>query len=82
MSPADVAENLMPKSDNSTDADTCLACLIQALETLKAEESQGKESRKEETKEISLSECVDDSEESKSEVNSDSSEVNDNSSST
>ncbi|KAL5582428.1 hypothetical protein UlMin_014870 [Ulmus minor] len=37
MTPADVAENLMPKSDNE-DADSCLNCLIEALEKTKEDE--------------------------------------------
>ena len=77
MSPADVAENLMPKIEGGK-AETCLESLIQALESLKEGEAQDKENRKEET-EISL--CESDAEETKSEVNSDSSKEDDNSSS-
>ncbi|KAF2316214.1 hypothetical protein GH714_041555 [Hevea brasiliensis] len=44
MSPADVAENLMPKSDDE-DEETCLKKLIAALETIE-EEAKLKEARK------------------------------------
>ncbi|KAI3407582.1 AAA domain-containing protein, partial [Psidium guajava] len=37
MTPADVAENLMPKSDGGEDVEACLRNLIQALEAVKEE---------------------------------------------
>lgn len=55
MTPADVAENLMPKSV-SEDVDTCLKNLIKALESNKEEEAKKKaeELKKEKEKEESI----------------------------
>ena len=52
MTPANVAVNLMPKTEEG-DADTCLGSLIQALETVREErqrKKKHKESGKEKTK--------------------------------
>ncbi|KAE9449209.1 hypothetical protein C3L33_18895, partial [Rhododendron williamsianum] len=55
ISPADVAENLMPKSDDEDAVDTCLANLIKAIEKAKEEakvkvEEEEKEKEKERAK--------------------------------
>jgi hypothetical protein len=55
MTPADVAENLMPKTEEG-DAGTCLESLIQALEAVRVEEeAQGKEGRTQDEETESLS---------------------------
>ncbi|KAL0307357.1 UNVERIFIED_CONTAM: AAA-ATPase [Sesamum angustifolium] len=50
MTPADVAENLMPKS-GSDDAETCLRRLMKALEEAKEEEMKRKAEEEEKQKE-------------------------------
>ncbi|KAL0307363.1 UNVERIFIED_CONTAM: AAA-ATPase [Sesamum angustifolium] len=49
MTPADVAENLMPKS-GSDDAETCLRRLMKALEEAKEEEIRRKAEEEEKRK--------------------------------